>query len=226
MKEKQFNLIIAIDIHSLNPEPKKYIFATGSLDIIDAETLKYKGEEEFFLKHKQQIKRQIAAEYERTRISPPVDISLNAEGIFLSDGEHKIRPLFENISFKEKKIPLKDIVIDKMQKGMLNIWYQVDKKREKEDEDFESFFTDLPRYLLENLELERATLIDMEFLWSELDGIKKYGSIIRFLLLGPNLPFEELYTRYCETVNLQKIVTKERSSYRGFAVRLPYKEDN
>lgn len=37
---------------------------------------------------------------------------------------------------------------------MLTLWYQIDKKRNEEDQSYVSFFYNIPEQILENLELE------------------------------------------------------------------------
>ena len=103
---------------------KEFVLKADSLLKLDLYTFQYQNKFEFFNSEKERILKKIIDEYVNLFGLVPVDIALAEEGIVVRKQEKQLQPLFQNIIYANKPISLKMLVLSRMIKGSLKVFYE------------------------------------------------------------------------------------------------------
>lgn len=191
MEDQKYELIISVDIASLfSPCSVSVTFIKGALEVIDKMTLDEEDAVSFFARNKDKIKLAVDYQYKSVCLH---DISLGKQGIYVKkeDGT-PIKALFK---MKQPGISLQNYLFKRMHVETLNVLYQSDSLKIKEElmlehftkgehcVQYDSFFQNFPYYLKEKIRKNTWDPGDIPVIWGLLRKSKRWCPLLRFLLV-------------------------------------------
>ena len=209
---------------------KEFVLKADSLLKLDLYTFQYQNKFEFFNSEKERILKKIIDEYVNLFGLVPVDIALAEEGIVVRKQEKQLQPLFQNIIYANKPISLKMLVLSRMIKGSLKVFYECDKKRQEED-NYQSFFDGKLKYVAKRLATGSVKNTDYEYVFNDILLKKRCPQVLRFLLNDFNkLEMDSIYDVFLSSVDdfdnprfLHERAPEENP--KGYYYRYPYRND-
>ena len=221
------NLVINLELYGFENTTIHFVYKIDYLEYIDRLTLMYLNEEQFFQKNKKEILRKLCEQKKYYQLElNPIDIEMCEEKIYIIKENKKIRALFQEISYKNNRIPLENIIINIMLGHSLTELYESDLQMQL-DYEYLSLFKNLPKSIMNKLKLSsifpeyKLKIEDIEFIWTELKKDNRIYIIIRLLLANENK------SQIMDAIKNNQIKSSSSSISHKKVIkyRFPYKDD-
>lgn len=224
MENQSVTLYIDLMLYGLESKQILFAYKIDQLNEIDKLTYNYTDEKAFFEYKRAEVMKKIKlqATYYNINILP-LDIELGTNKIYIQKGKKKIRPLFQNIQFKNQSVSLDDLLKKKLMQGKIVDLYHCDKKRQSYSE-YQSIFEECPFITLEKLEWNIYDNKDIEYILEFLKTKDRVYSIFRWILSNSSgIELEESFMNDIPlTENKRNVKTEERKREK---YRYPYNDN-
>lgn len=209
MSKEIVTLNLVIETISFPSARVTLAFIQDTLENIDRITLKYLNKEEYFNHKKPQLLNEIK---EKTNL---IISDIYLKEIYIETNEKRISPLFEQISYKDKYIPLDDIIKYRLMQGNLEKLYKISQELNNS-----KLFANIPEEILEELNNHYLTPRIINIFFENIKTSPDYYKLVRILLLNTTL--EKLKFKYQKYLDETKETKKHTLTK---SIRLPYKDN-